>query len=406
LSQSDLLTRRSLLFAAAGAAVGLAGCSGSEKSATVAGTTSAATTTTATLDCPAATRGGALWQVAARRGIVYGSSAATWQLSDPQYRRLFERQPAIVFTEDDLLWWRLRPTPKDDIDFKYGDQIVGFAERNGMLVFGAHLVWDQGFGEGWAEDDLWGLNEARARELLFGTLEETVAHYKGRIAGWLVANEVLDGAGMRTDTPWYEALGPGYVAEAFRRTAELDPDATLVLNDYGYETDDEFLIAADKRAATLEFLDELLDAHVPVHALGIQAHLQADHFPDGFDGDAYRAFLAEVAKRGLRILYTEMDVLDDGLPANPRERDGAVAEVMDQYLSVALQEPAVAALMTFGLSDRYTWLQEDYPRADEAPRRPLVFDENMKPKPAYEVLEANLESAPVRELLWRPPRCA
>jgi endo-1,4-beta-xylanase len=382
----------------------LAGCSSSESGGTVAGTTAA--TTTAAIDCPAAAEGGTLWQVAMQRGLVYGSSAATWQLSDAEYRKLFERQPAIVFTEDDLLWWRLRPSPKDDIDFKYGDQIVDFAERNGMLVFGAHLVWDQGFGEGWTDDDLWGQSEAHARKLLFGTLEQMVTHYKGRIAGWLVANEVLDGSGMRTDTFWYEALGPGYVAEAFRKTAELDPDATLVLNDFGYETDDEFRAAADIRARTLEFVDELLADEVPIHAVGVQAHLRADQFKDGgFDADAYREFLRAVESRGLRVLITEMDVLDDGLPANPRKRDQAVADVMDEYLSAALQEPVVASLMTFGLSDRYTWLQEDYPREDEAPRRPLAFDEKMKPKPAYGVLEANLANAPMREPLWRPPRC-
>jgi hypothetical protein len=152
-------------LAAAGAAAGLSGCSGSESSGTSAAPTATAPTTTAEIDCPAAEGGDALWQTAMQRGIVYGSSAATWQLADREYRKLFERHPAIVFTEDDLLWWRLRPTPTSDLDFSYGDQIVRFAERNGMLVFG--LVWDQGFGEGRTDRDLYGMEEARARELLF-----------------------------------------------------------------------------------------------------------------------------------------------------------------------------------------------------------------------------------------------
>jgi endo-1,4-beta-xylanase len=61
--------------------------------------------------------------------------------------------------------------------------------------------------------------------------------------------------------------------------------------------------------------------------------------------------------------------------------------------------------MTFGLSDRYTWLQEDYPREDKAPRRPLPYDEDLEPKPAYEALRAALRQAPVRDLYWQPPRC-
>ena len=221
-----------------------------------------------------------------------------------------------------------------------------------------------------------------------------------------MANEVLDAAGLRTDTPWYDALGPSYVADAFRLAHKADPEATLVLNDYGYETDDFFNVAADRRAAVLQQLDVLLDANVPVHALGVQAHLHADAFPDGFEADAYRRFLAEVAGRGLQILITELDVLDDGLPANARERDEAVAEIYARYLKTALAEPSVSSVMTFGLSDRYTWLQEDYPREDGAPRRPLPFDEKMRPKPAYDALETALAGAPPRNLLWRPPRCA
>jgi endo-1,4-beta-xylanase len=400
----NLLTRRSFLAAAAGAATALAGCSGGGSSASPT-STRATSTQAAPIDLPDCGDGHALWHTAIRRGIVYGSSTATWQLADAQYRKLFEREPAILFTEDDLLWWRLRPTPTSDLDFKYGDRIAEFAERSGMLLFGAHLVWDQGFGEGWTEKDLRGLDEARARELLFGTLESVVTRYRGRVAGWIVANEVVDAAGLRTDTPWYEALGPSYVAEAFRLAHKADPDATLVLNDFGYETDDFFNNAADRRAAMLTELDALLDADVPVHALGVQAHLHADGFANGFDAAAYRKFLADVAGRGLKILITELDVLDDGLPANAEKRDKAVAEIYSRYLDTALAEPAVSAVMTFGLSDRYTWLQEDYPREDGAPRRPLPYDEKLRPKPAYHAIQSALAAAPRRNLLWRPPRC-
>ena len=123
-----------------------------------------------------------LWRIARRRGLVFGSSAATWQLADAQYRELFAAEAGILFTEDDLLWYRLRPTPESELDFTYGDRIVAFAERQGMPVFGAHLVWDQGFGEGWTDDDLWGLDEPDARRLVLRTVRRTVEHYRGRVA--------------------------------------------------------------------------------------------------------------------------------------------------------------------------------------------------------------------------------
>ncbi len=113
--------------------------------------------------------------------------------------------------------------------------------------------------------------------------------------------------------------------------------------------------------------------------------------------------MSEIADRGLKILITEMDVLDDGLPADRRIRDRSVADAYRRYLDATLQEPAVAAVITFGLSDRYTWLQEDYPREDGAPRRPLPFDEGLRPKPAYRALNESLEGAPPRCDLWGDP---
>ncbi len=64
--------------------------------------------------------------------------------------------------------------------------------------------------------------------------------------------------------------------------------------------------------------------------------------------------------------------------------------------------------MTFGLSDRHTWLEEDYPREDGAPRRPLPFDDDLDPKPAYFALADALRDAAPRPCLWPTPagRCA
>jgi endo-1,4-beta-xylanase len=91
-------------------------------------------------------------------------------------------------------------------------------------------------------------------------------------------------------------------------------------------------------------IDWLLGQGVPLHALGVQAHLAWRNFTRQFNTNAYRSFLAEVAARGLTILITEMDVLDDGLKADIATRDAGVADVYRRYLDVALDEPAYDAL--------------------------------------------------------------
>jgi endo-1,4-beta-xylanase len=382
-----LVPRRSLLLGAAGAA-GLA----------VAGVPSG----------PAAAGRAAapLWKVARERGIAYGSSIATWQFDD-DYPALYAREAKVLFTEDDLLWYRLKPAPDAPLDFSYADQVIGFAEANRMRILGAHLVWDEGFGEGWPEDYLWSIDRAQARELLFGTLTATVRRYRGRVDAWSVANEVTSPEGVRgfrTDVPWWETIGPSYVAEAFHLAHAADPRALLVINEFGFETVNEWGDEPEpRRRATLQVIDQLLRDGVPVHALGVQAHLLADRFVERFDARSYTRWLDRVADRGLDILITELDVLDDGLPADVAPRDAAVADVYRRYLDVALSHRAVKAVMNFGLTDRYTWLQEDLPREDGAARRPLPFDEDLQPKPAYRAVARSLAAAPDRGRLWTLP---
>jgi endo-1,4-beta-xylanase len=346
---------------------------------------------------------GQLHQAALAKGIRYGSSTATWQVQpDPAYAALYARESGMLLTEDDLLWYRLKPTPTSPLDFSYGDQIRTFASGNGQPVLAAHLVWDEGLGDGWEPDALYNLSTQEARDLLLGTngvIRQEVAHYNGLVKAWVVANEVTDGRrkdanGFWTVNPWYQTIGPTYVEEAFNLARQQDPNAILLINEFGFETGSD---ATVRRTSILKAIDYLKSRNVPVGGLGIQAHLNANGFARNFDTAAYRTFLANVAARGLSIWITEMDVQDDGLKLPIATWDAGVADVYTRYLSVALQEPAVKVVLSFGLSDRYTWLQEDFPRKDGNPRRPLPFDQNLQPKPAvYNAILQAFQNAPSR----------
>jgi endo-1,4-beta-xylanase len=61
--------------------------------------------------------GAPLKEQAYAKGLVYGSSAATWQIEpDPQYSALYQREAGTLLTEDDLLWYRLKPSPGAALD--------------------------------------------------------------------------------------------------------------------------------------------------------------------------------------------------------------------------------------------------------------------------------------------------
>jgi endo-1,4-beta-xylanase len=362
----------------------------------------------------------ALWKAAAGANILYGSSIATWQIEDDAtgkitdhgYAKLHPHHAALLFPEDDLLWWRLRPTPTSGLDFTHPDRIYRFAEKHNQLVYGGPgLVWDDGFGDGWTDDDLWNISEKRARHLLYDTLRAVMKRYRGRTAVWSVVNEaIVNGTdqghqGLRKDVPWFKTIGPEYVHHAFHEAREADPHGMLLLNDFGYETVSPYGDRPiDKMRKTLKVIDDLQRKNVPLDAFGVQAHLAAQDFHHLFDARQYRHFLRELGDRGLHVLITEMDVLDDGLPKAPHRRDRMIADVYRRYLDVALESHYVKAVISFGLTDRYTWLDEDTPRSDGAHRRPLAFDRNLRTKPQYRAIHDKLAEAPRRPQPLHPKR--
>jgi endo-1,4-beta-xylanase len=106
--------------------------------------------------------------------------------------------------------------------------------------------------------------------------------------------------------------------------------------------------------------------------------------------------MADVQSLGLKILLTEMDVNDRALPADIPTRDKIVADVYSHYLNLTLANPAVLALLTWGITDKYTWLNHEGARKDGQPERCLPFDADMKPTPAFFAELIALRAAPRR----------
>ena len=77
-----------------------------------------------------------------------------------------------------------------------------------------------------------------------------------------------------------------------------------------------------------------------------------------------------------------------------------VAAIYRHYLSVALDNPRVKTVITWGLSDRKSWvISGNDPlakRADGLRPRPLLFDNDYRPKPAYFAVAEALHAAPRR----------
>lgn len=335
--------------------------------------------------------GSTLQVLAARKQIVYGVAAEWGRLSsDPAFAQQVSDNAGVLVPENELKWETTEPEP-GVFNFTGGDALLAFATQHHMLFRGHNLVWHEQT-PAWA-----GADPATAQQQLVSHITAEVSHYAGRAQSWDVVNEPLEPLDGRADglrnNAWLQSLGPGYIDTAFRAAAAADPNAVLVLNDYGMEYDDS--ISQARRNAMLALLTRLKQAGVPVGALGIQSHLNASQ-NSRFNATRFQAFLQSVAALGLKIYLTELDAVDAGLPADINTRDARVAQAYSDYLDAALQQPAVTMVVTWGLSDRYTWLSDHEPRSDGLPVRPLPLDSNLQPKQAYNAMMSAFANAPSR----------
>ena len=331
-----------------------------------------------------------LRELAAQKGILYGSALRSAGMKDLSFTPLFTRQCAIVVPEWALEMNSLHSMP-GQFDFAEGDRIQTFTTSHEMLFRGHSLVWDQALPT-WFRSSA---NMDNAKQLLLNHISTVAGHYAGQVNSWDVVNEVVRIWDGRTDglkvTPWLIYLGPDYIELAFHAAHQADPKAMLVYNEAVIEP--EIPAAEKKRQAVLALLTRLVKRGVPVHGLGIESHIDAD---SNVTGPGFKRFLHAVEGLGLSILITELDVDDHALPADISFRDALVAKQYYNYLSFMLQFKSVKTVLTWGLSDRSTWLSKHSPRKDGLSVRPLLFDADLQPKPAFDAVMRAFDEAPRR----------
>jgi endo-1,4-beta-xylanase len=333
-----------------------------------------------------------LGQHAAAKGIVFGCAAVQHHLaSDAGYARLVAEQCRLVLPANELKWNMLEVAP-GEYDFAPADWMLQFALDHSLLFRGHALVWEPSTPE-WVRK---AANKQNAQRLLTRHIRTVVSHYQGKMHSWDVVNEILEPADGRTDmfrsSLWLDLLGPEWIELAFHSAREADSGALLVYNENWLESDRETSRA--KRQRVLGLLAEWKRRSVPVQALGLQAHLLTD---DKLAPELGQ-FVQQVADLGLKVLVTELDVRDRNAPAVLALRDRMVAGKYAEFLSAVLTSQAVAAIITWGLSDRYTWINH-HPgsrRADGLASRPLPFDPDREPTPAWQAMARAFDDAPRR----------
>jgi endo-1,4-beta-xylanase len=328
-------------------------------------------------------------QAAARTNRYFGAAVRIEQiLQEDDLRGAVLRECTHLTPEVALKWDAIEPSRGS---FRFGpmDGLLAFAEQQGMRLHGHTLLWHGGVPR-WAEELL---PEQRSWSLVQRYLEAVLGRYRDRIRQWDVVNEPIE-TGYRMDglrnSVFLKAFGPDYIPRALWEARRLAPRAELMINEFALEYDTQ--VDHDRRYHFLKLIERLKQAGAPLDGIGLQSHLELGK--GQLATGAFSQLLEEIANFGLFIVVTELDVKEHDYILPIDQRDRRVADATARYLDLVLAHRAVRGVITWGLSDRHSWLEvtpQDfarYPNAWKDGTRPglnrgLPFDASMRRKPIY-----------------------
>jgi endo-1,4-beta-xylanase len=308
-----------------------------------------------------------------------GVAVTPAQLADPAQRALILQQFNSLTAENAMKMGPLHPR-EDEYFWRDADAIVDFAQTNHMRVRGHNLCWHTQ-APAWMFTDKEG--KQVTKEVLLSRLKEhiytVVGRYKGKIYAWDVVNEaVADGSNeFLRNSLWYQICGEDYIFKAFQYAHEADPNAVLFYNEYGTEN-------PQKRDRVYKLLKKMVDAGIPVNAVGLQAHWSVT------DPTAERLTTAIklYASLGLKVQITELDIsvypngdkVED-TSYNPQREQQQTEQYARVFEIFRANKQLITGVTFWNLSDRSSWL-DNFPVRGRK-NHPLLFDEALKPKKAY-----------------------
>ena len=310
---------------------------------------------------------------------VSGSSNAVFGFGELVERRnaTVTRHFNSVVAENAMKPEALHPT-RNNYNFDTAEEIVQFAEDNNMLMHGHTLIWH-------SQSPNW-------MEIFSGTSEEwstmlqehvstIVGFYSGRVTSWDVVNEAFEEDGSLRQSFWSDGFGgAGFIEHAFIAARAADPNADLYYNDYSLS------YAGEKLGGVIAMAEGFLARGVPIDGIGLQMHI------NGFDPtiEQIRETFSSIVALGLKVRISELDLriadlnsfteLNDQVNAIQQAR---YREVVAAYLDVV--PPSLRGGITvWGTNDSDNWISIIAEQNGFAPEWPMLFDDSMNEKGAFD----------------------
>lgn len=279
-------------------------------------------------------------------------------------------------------------------DFDLADKLVAYAQKYHMKLNAHTLIWHSQLPPFVRQ-----IKSADSVRLFLNNHISTVAaRYDGKVYSWDVVNEALNEDGTMRKSIFLNMLGDDFVTEAFRAAQKAAPNTKLFYNDYNNEQ-------PAKRAGCIALIKKIQAAGVRIDGVGIQGHWHLGKVPLKDIEES----IIQYAALGIKVDITELDIevlqrnfqgaevsqrMKDDPSLNPY-KDGLPEAVQQQLASdyealfkLLLKHRDKISRVTFwGVHDGQSWLN-GWPVRGRT-NHPLLFDRNLKPKPAfYKVIEA------------------
>jgi len=326
-----------------------------------------------------------------------------------QYREM-ARQEFDAITATAYLGWNSWNWNTDQpVDYGFVN-VVDWSVANNKRFHGHVLLYPLSSKEKWGNT-----SNARVRDLVEKHTRYYAGVRKGKVWLWDVANEVMadndeamDNIGLRTywrdggPVREYHAYGNSYFVErAFQIAREEDPNAILILNEYGVGFDNPNN-ANEKADRYLNYAVYLKNIGVPIDGVGFQMHWSTEFTPQVASVANIKANIKRFTDNGLKVYITEVDIspLQTQNPGGCCPGTSTPDTQQLQYqnawyrniMQAALESPGCESFLLWDFADPESWLHPDNRNGTEiyGYPTPFWFADHNTPKQAYYEMQSAL----------------
>ncbi|KAI3972687.1 hypothetical protein MKX01_019345 [Papaver californicum] len=220
------------------------------------------------------------------------------------------------------LKWYWTEAEQGNLNYNDADELLDLCAKHNIDVRGHCIFWEVQYNvQPWVQS----LNNTDLMTAVQNRLKGLLTRYKGKFRHYDVNNEMLHGSYFQ------DRLGKSIRSFMFKNANQLDPSATLFVNDYHVED------GCDTRSSHEKYIEQILDLQeqgAPVGGIGIQGHI------DNPVGPVVCSALDKLGILGLPIWFTELDIS----AANEYVR----ADDLEVMLREGFAHPAVEGIVLWG----------------------------------------------------------